>query len=646
MVADSTGTWDESDIFRGDPPPPPPRSPTPSHESTTSSSSSGSYFGGRLGALAAVVELAISRWAGNEASSSSSSSSSSSDSVPHSRAARRSHRQHDDIATRISRMQAREESRQIPRQFALYLPPSLTASPENTDAHSSRITQTTSLSSILGKLENALKKSTKAMRQQERERLPRPDLDPPRPRHLHFMLPDDVKAPSRAASFTDLASRAEIHRKGKHREGQAVHPSADKPLSMPKAWFLDVSSPTWDDMRAIGKLLHLHPLTLEDILMQDPLEKLERFPKLGYYFISFRAIESWDHREKYWDRERDQGLVGEANVYLVVFNEGICTFHFTDIADHTDRVRNRIMLLEKVVNMSSGWIAHGILDSIVDSFFPFLQGLEREVMAIEDIVFSGASSTPVDSDHADLTDESGSESKDLQKTSSESWPVQLSEKNVTRLNQTRTHFTLSWPPFLEKCKVEIIKRWQTVSPATASRSPTASTLHRMARARRLMTSLSRLLATKSEVVAQLRKRLLTTSNDTGDAERAEVAIHLGDVQDHILTLENSLSHYERMLSQSHPLYISHIRSTVAISKGGSDKALMYLSAVSIGVLCIQTLIGLFSINANIPHNDLGGNEFKVFGVVISLAIVILVSYLYLVLHWWRSAKRRRSTMAL
>jgi hypothetical protein len=47
-----------------------------------------------------------------------------------------------------------------------------------------------------------------------------------------------------------------------------------------------------------------------------------------------------------------------------------------------------------------------------------------------------------------------------------------------------------------------------------------------------------------------------------------------------------------MLSQSHPLYISHIRATVAITKGGSDKALIFLSAVSIGVLCIQTLIGM------------------------------------------------------
>jgi magnesium transporter len=69
--------------------------------------------------------------------------------------------------------------------------------------------------------------------------------------------------------------------------------------------------------------------------MKDPREKLERFPKLGYYFISFRAIESWDNREKYRHQdgeERDHGVVGEANVYLVVFNEGVCSFHFTDIA--------------------------------------------------------------------------------------------------------------------------------------------------------------------------------------------------------------------------------------------------------------------------------------------------------------------------
>ena len=70
-------------------------------------------------------------------------------------------------------------------------------------------------------------------------------------------------------------------------------------------------------------------MTLEDILQQDPREKLELFPKLGYYFISFRAIESRKTRErrraKAKDDLQDESIVGEVNVYLVVFREGVCS---------------------------------------------------------------------------------------------------------------------------------------------------------------------------------------------------------------------------------------------------------------------------------------------------------------------------------
>lgn len=85
------------------------------------------------------------------------------------------------------------------------------------------------------------------------------------------------------------------------------------------------------------QLLHIHPLTLEDILQQDPREKLELFSKLGYYFISFRAIESRATKEKI-QREAtlenlfgttkpildDDGPIGAANVYLAVFKDGVC----------------------------------------------------------------------------------------------------------------------------------------------------------------------------------------------------------------------------------------------------------------------------------------------------------------------------------
>jgi magnesium transporter len=81
------------------------------------------------------------------------------------------------------------------------------------------------------------------------------------------------------------------------------------------------------------KLLHLHPLTLEDILQQEPREKLELFPKLGYYFIIFRAVESLSAPAQFdvvcqkagSSQLSVHGGVIEFNIYLVVFRHGICT---------------------------------------------------------------------------------------------------------------------------------------------------------------------------------------------------------------------------------------------------------------------------------------------------------------------------------
>ena len=80
-------------------------------------------------------------------------------------------------------------------------------------------------------------------------------------------------------------------------------------------------------------MLHLHPLTLEDILQREPREKLESFPKLGYYFITFRAIEytSRDELLEIISQKTGssqlpvQGFANESCIYLAVFRDGICT---------------------------------------------------------------------------------------------------------------------------------------------------------------------------------------------------------------------------------------------------------------------------------------------------------------------------------
>jgi len=160
----------------------------------------------------------------------------------------------------------------------------------------------------------------------------------------------------------------------------------------------------------------------------------------------------------------------------------------------------------------------------------------------------------------------------------------------------------------------------------------------------MVISLTRLLASKSEVVSQLRKRLL--SYNAGDGPGAgighgavEIAMYMGDIQDHILTLQHSLVYYERMLSQSQPLYLAQLDTFLSVSKSRKTKKFLYLSITSICVVLVQTLVGIFSMNVTLPTNN-PGSRFNVFGIIIAGAVLEVLSLLFLVRRWWVSANTR------
>ncbi|KAI8990503.1 hypothetical protein BD414DRAFT_483861 [Trametes punicea] len=698
---DSEG--EEHDIYRGGRrPSPPPRSPSPSPSSETSSSSS-SIFGGRLGAISAGVEHAISRWARAWASSSTLSSSTSSSasviSLTKSQTTRRRRRRPRSLATIhnarserevAARIKAREDLRNIPRDFVLYTPtpsdPTERIIPGQTRKRPpprEPVFRTTSLEEVTSRLSAVLKERGRARRL--RMEPVSPIASRPLSPHHDYMLSDesDVARPS-----PSLPMRSSIQAKGKHKvpASRSAHSfpavsTTKNQLSgrittsrVPKAWWLDVSSPTWEDMCTIGKLLHLHPLTLEDILTQDPREKLELFPKLGYYFISFRAIESQKTRQRLrnllsTDDEdlnfNDEGVVGEVNVYLVVFREGICSFHFADIAEHVDRVRTRIMLLGESINTSSDWIAHGILDSIVDSFFPFLEVIEKEVLDIENIVFSsGDRPNPTvkqkpaitragssASGHTPVPEDCRAVVVDLDEKHS---LVDVAKESIKPM-RAKPRFSIPTSLLLlirrtirAICDaIASIPRFQPIDIHAPEYRNASTTIHRVARTRRLVTSLTRFLAVKSEVVTQVKKRLLTRGEwglGTGTEDDLDVFVYMGDIQDHIITLQQSLAHYERMLNQSHPAYLSQIRMSGEKAKSNSDKAIVSLTVISLGVVCIQTLIGLLSMNCDVPKDPIPSNRYDAFAAVIAGAVTIVIIYGFVVRRWWINAKRRRMKM--
>lgn len=280
---DVCGEEEDDDIYRGLPddqsppavitiPLPPPR-PESSASSSSSSSSSGYSVSGRLGALAAVVEQAITRWAGRNSSSSSltsstSSSSSASRSVlsiqtKSTRKRRRRHsadhnaRSERDI---LARIRVRQETRRIPRGFSLYVPPQLRTSRTNTQTSDPTlqydeqgILRTHLLPAVLSRVQQALRLSEK-LRQPERtvqevDRIP------------------TIEATNTDGSPSPPMTQNRDHRrtgKGKHREPNRMprehvpRPIPEGPVNFERgswpSWWLDISSPTYADMRALGKV--------------------------------------------------------------------------------------------------------------------------------------------------------------------------------------------------------------------------------------------------------------------------------------------------------------------------------------------------------------------------------------------------------
>ncbi len=140
-------------------------------------------------------------------------------------------------------------------------------------------------------------------------------------------------------------------------------------------WWLDCLNASPEELAMLMKAFVIHPLTAEDIRVQEPREKVELFK--SYYFVCFRSFVQSPDAEDYME---------PINVYIIVFRNGVLSFHFRQ-SPHSANVRRRIRQLRDYVLLSSDWICYALIDDIVDSFGPVITDIERDSDAIEDAVF-------------------------------------------------------------------------------------------------------------------------------------------------------------------------------------------------------------------------------------------------------------------
>ncbi|WWD17006.1 hypothetical protein CI109_101442 [Kwoniella shandongensis] len=511
--------------------------------------------------------------------------------------------------------------------------------------------------------------------------------------------------------------------------------SDGKAKEKPKGcWWLDVSCPGWEDLRDIGELLGLHPLTLEDVLQQDPREKLDTFDKLGYYFLAVRALdESYfkytpgsanssgatlvepphgnikrkdshaesevgeddpeaehkkEGRRRGWgmgrasgkmaaksgekveiieDNPGKEGLegvgVGALNVYLVVFADGIVSFHFEDISKHTKRVLERVLTLANP-DHGSDWIAHGLLDSIVDAFFPLIRYVDGEVDDIDSLTIDpttdpkkttaflekikvnlpeSPSCSGFDLNEKTITEKTGLPTTTLWRTPKER---EKRPSIVKRLRASFPNAKLYMPRplvyirlFFLPTSSAVRRKYEQAPEAVFDRS---TMLKRITDMRRLVTGLTRLLGAKGAVINRLRKRAME--------EAGTVEAYIGDVEDHILLLQTSLYHYEYILGHCQPAYLSHLNVSFSFARGGTDQAILALSVVAFSILPMQLILGLFSMNIHIPHNgvaeaphkepDGSQSPFNYFGGIV-VAIFLVACGMTMIIRYWRWLARKK-----
>jgi len=182
-------------------------------------------------------------------------------------------------------------------------------------------------------------------------------------------------------------SRSDTRSPSKGDSGDQTRATTPRPSGTPKpedqkpkrygprpAWWLDIMSPTETEMKVIQKTFGLHPLTTEDIMMQEQREKVELFKH--YYFINYRTFEQDATSEDYLE---------PVNLYVVNFREGVISFHFS-LTPHPANVRRRIRQLSDYLVLSPDWISYAIIDDITDAYAPMIQGIEKEVDDIDDAI--------------------------------------------------------------------------------------------------------------------------------------------------------------------------------------------------------------------------------------------------------------------
>ncbi|KAF1817881.1 cora-domain-containing protein [Dissoconium aciculare CBS 342.82] len=310
----------------------------------------------------------------------------------------------------------------------------------------------------------------------------------------------------------------------------------------PTFW-LDVRQPTPAEMQVLQDAFGIHRLTTEDIMTQDPRDKLELFQH--YYFLNYRTFEQDKESENYMQ---------PINLSMVVFQEGVISFHHSMIP-HPNNVRRRIRQLRDYGAIPyADWISYALVDDVTDAYQPIVTQTEQDVDEIDEEILYMHRAAVVDS--------------------------------------TKQNAQQNGKP-------------AAPAPRRRRRHPRKEVLRRVGETRKDVMTLYRLLGAKADVVKSFAKRCNEVSRV--GAPRADIGMYLSDIHDHVVTMSGNLTHYESLLSRAHSNYVAQINIRMNERAEQNADVLGKLTVLGTIVLPMNIITGMWGMNVWVPGQEYEGD---------------------------------------
>ncbi|KAI9026511.1 hypothetical protein CLU79DRAFT_742038 [Phycomyces nitens] len=299
-------------------------------------------------------------------------------------------------------------------------------------------------------------------------------------------------------------------------------------------WWFDALSPTDEEMRVLSKTFHIHPLTAEDIQAEEPREKVELFP--NYTFVCFRSFDIDPYSE----------LILPYNFYILIFKEGLLTFHYKQ-SPHPEKVRQRIDNLKEHMVITPDWNSYALIDSITDSFAPTINQVEVEAISIDEL-----SLVLRRSEQSDML------------------------KRISRCRRRSTQLSRLLSSKLDVLK-SLMKRYEDKTRDNLFFQPNMLTGD---------------------------QEPSNPANDLAEKRSfTEVLLYLGDIQDHIVTMAQNVNHYDRSLYRAHTNYLAQVNLELTETYAKTNGVMNRLTFLATVFVPLTLVGGLWGMNVKVPGSD-------------------------------------------